>query len=101
MVRLVEARLSEAGKVSLVERQQIDKVLQEQKLQAVLGADAIAGRIAMGKLLQADLLYLSSRKKSFSRALTWSFPRLIRDCDLSARRCRARIQKATPSSCSS
>jgi len=56
VVALVEAGLTAAGKVSLVERQQIDKVLQEQQLQAVLGADAVAGRVAMGKLLQADLL---------------------------------------------
>lgn len=56
VVALVEADLTTAGKVTLVERQQVEKVLHEQQVQAVLGADAIAGRTLFGKLLQADLL---------------------------------------------
>ncbi len=56
IVSLVEASLTAAGKVTLVERQQVEKILHEQDLQTVLGADAVVGRAAMGKLLQADLL---------------------------------------------
>src|SRR5262245_43675119 len=60
VVALLETRLSGGGKVALVERQQVEKVLAEQQLQAVLGADAVKARAAMGKLLQADLLVFIS-----------------------------------------
>ena len=53
---LVEARLTAAAKVTLVERQQVDKILHEQHVQAVLGPDATTGRAKFGQLLQADLL---------------------------------------------
>jgi hypothetical protein len=62
LTALVETRLSTAGKVSLVERQQIDKLLHEQQLQSVLGADAVQGRAKIGKLLQADLLVFIQRQ---------------------------------------
>jgi hypothetical protein len=56
VVAAVEAELAAGTKVSLVERQQIEKILHEQRLQTVLGADAVAGRVALGKMLQAELL---------------------------------------------
>ena len=53
---LVEVKLSASDKISVVERQQVEKILQEQQLQKVLSADAVGGRAFLGELLQADLL---------------------------------------------
>ena len=49
---------------ALVERNEIDKVLGEQELQALLVADAPGKRAALGKMLKADLLiFLAERQK--------------------------------------
>lgn len=57
-VPLLEAALQDAGQVTLVDRSAIADVLKEQQLSALFGADAVGGRIELGKLLRADLLVL-------------------------------------------
>ncbi len=56
VVALLEPQLAAGSKIELVERQQIDKLVREQELSAAFGADAVGARVALGKLLQADLL---------------------------------------------
>ncbi len=58
LLGLLEARLIEGVSASWVERNEIDKVLAEQQIQAAFGAEAIDRRTALGKLLKADLLVL-------------------------------------------
>ncbi len=55
-VALLLPKLTEGNRFAVVERQQIDKILREQQLSAMLGPKAVIGRIAIGKILQADLL---------------------------------------------
>ena len=56
LAALLELRLAQRPATSLVERSEIDKVLGEQELQALLAADAPGKRAALGKMLKADLL---------------------------------------------
>ncbi len=64
LLPLVELRLSKDSKVALVERNAINEVLREQQLQAALAADAPGKRVALGKILKADLLvFLAGRDK--------------------------------------
>ncbi len=58
LVALLEANLSEDEKLSLVERMEIDRVLQEQQLQLLFSAEGGTQRVALGRLLKADLLVL-------------------------------------------
>ena len=63
-VPLLELRLSRHPSVALVERGEIEKVLREQQLQALLALDAPGKRAALGKMLKADLLvFLGMRDK--------------------------------------
>ncbi len=56
LAALLEFRLGQRPSTALVERGEIDKVLGEQELQALLAADAPGKRAALGKMLKADLL---------------------------------------------
>ena len=62
LVPLLELRLSKHPSVVLVERNEIEKVVREQELQAVLAADAPDKRAALGKLLKADLLVFLTKR---------------------------------------
>lgn len=55
---VVEARLLGMGGVTFVERAEVEKLLRERQLQALLGPEAGTGRAAAGRLLKADLLVL-------------------------------------------
>ncbi len=64
LASLLELRLAQRPATALVERSEIDKVLGEQELQALLVADAPGKRAALGKMLKADLLiFLAERQK--------------------------------------
>ena len=64
LASLLELRLAQRPATALVERNEIDKVLGEQELQALLVADAPGKRAALGKMLKADLLiFLAERQK--------------------------------------
>ncbi|MBN1506183.1 MAG: hypothetical protein JW955_05030 [Sedimentisphaerales bacterium] len=56
LIGLLEAKLSGNGKLRLVERNEIDKVLKEQELGAAFAAEGVGRRIKLGALLKADLL---------------------------------------------
>ena len=56
IVAMATPKLTAGGKFSIVERQQVEKILREQQLATVLGSDRGADRISIGKLMQADLL---------------------------------------------
>jgi hypothetical protein len=60
---LVELRLGQRKDVAMVERSVIQKVLAEQRLQAVLASDAPGKRAALGKMLKADLLVFVTERK--------------------------------------
>jgi hypothetical protein len=55
---LVEFRLGQNKEVVLLEREKIAEIFREQELGALLTAEGTAKRIALGKLLKADLLVL-------------------------------------------
>jgi hypothetical protein len=63
LVALVEARLAQQKGLTLLERGRIDELLKEQELEAALGADAGARRVALGRLLKVDVLVMFSRVK--------------------------------------
>ena len=64
LASLLEIRLAERPATALVERNEIDKVLGEQELQALLVADAPGKRAALGKMLKADMLiFLAERQE--------------------------------------
>ena len=56
LVPLVELRLAKNKEIALLEREKIEEILREQELGALLTAEGTAQRIALGKLLKADLL---------------------------------------------
>ena len=56
LVPLVELALSKDPGTVLVERNAIKEILREQQLQAVMVADAPGKRVALGRVLKADLL---------------------------------------------
>ncbi|MEI8373536.1 MAG: hypothetical protein WCJ35_11980 [Planctomycetota bacterium] len=56
VVPLVELRLGQKKDIVLLERENVKKVLREQELSALTAAEGTAKRIALGKLLKADLL---------------------------------------------
>ncbi|MBN9521195.1 hypothetical protein J0H58_22190 [bacterium] len=55
---LLEAKALPAADATWVERAGIDRVLAEQKLQALFGPQGIGDRVRLGKLLKADLLVM-------------------------------------------
>ncbi len=55
---ILEAKLVADGSATWVERADIDKVLQEQKLQALFSPQSVAERVKLGRLLKADLLVM-------------------------------------------
>jgi len=55
---LLEAKLIATPGITWVERADIDKVLQEQKLQALFSPQGVAERVKLGQLLKADLLVM-------------------------------------------
>ena len=55
---LLETELLQQAGTTWVERTEIGKVLDEQKLQALLAPDAVRERVKFGNLLKADLLVL-------------------------------------------
>ena len=58
LVALLELHLAQSKQVVLVERAQVDQVIQEQKLQFMFAPEAVRERAALGQLLKADLLVL-------------------------------------------
>src|SRR5215218_11066379 len=56
LLQLVELKTAQLPAVSLVERQEVQKVLREQQLAAAMGAESVRDRVAMGRLLRADVL---------------------------------------------
>ncbi len=60
VVALAEAQLLEAGDFSFVERDRIEPLLREHQLTALSAPEAGSRRIALGRLLQADVLALLS-----------------------------------------
>src|SRR5688572_8729192 len=70
LVTLLEAQLSQKTDLRLVERQEIEKVLSEQKLQLLFGAESAAERIRVGQLIRADaLILLRQREGNESKSL--------------------------------
>lgn len=61
---LLEARLSQSGKVQLLERLEIGKLLSEQEIGMLFGAESGASRRNVGRLLKADILLLLRRSKT-------------------------------------
>ncbi len=59
---LLSAMLSSEPGVELVERQQLDAVINEIKLESLLGDDSVAARLKMGQFLKADALLLITRE---------------------------------------
>ncbi len=57
-VALLEAKLLADSSATWVERAGVDKVLQEQKLQALFSPQGVGERVKLGKLLKADVLVL-------------------------------------------
>lgn len=57
-VPLLEAKLLADSSATWVERGNIDKVLKEQKLQALFSPAGVGERVKLGKLLKADLLVM-------------------------------------------
>jgi len=55
---LLEAKLIATPGTTWVERADIDKVLQEQKLQALFSPQGVGDRVKLGKLLKTDLLVM-------------------------------------------
>lgn len=55
---ILEAKLLAAPGVTWVERASLDAVLREQKLQAAFGAQGVADRVRLGRLVKADILVL-------------------------------------------
>src|SRR5579859_6390904 len=55
---LLEAKLLATPNTTWVERASIDKVLQEQKLQALFSPQGLSERVKLGRLLKADLLVM-------------------------------------------
>ena len=58
IVSLVEQRLLRSGLVEVLDRSDIEKVLDERRAQTLFGPQAGAERLAAGKLLKADLVVL-------------------------------------------
>ena len=61
---LLEAKLLSGGQASWVERTEIDRVLKEQELATAFGAQGGKNRLALGKLLKAEVLVLVRSVKS-------------------------------------
>ncbi|MGD0463709.1 MAG: tetratricopeptide repeat protein [Tepidisphaeraceae bacterium] len=55
---LIEANLSNFPNISLVERSQLEQVINEQELQDCFAPEAVSQRAALGKLVHADILVL-------------------------------------------
>src|SRR4051812_19628627 len=58
IVPLLEAQLTTSKTAIWVERNQIETILKEQRLQAAFSADAVQQRARLGQLLKCDLLIL-------------------------------------------
>ncbi|MCF7839082.1 MAG: hypothetical protein K9N49_10685, partial [Candidatus Marinimicrobia bacterium] len=61
---LLEEHLSRNDRYVLVEREHIDQVFREQELSALSDASSVSKRVALGRLLGADLLVLLSERTS-------------------------------------
>jgi len=57
---LLHAKLSSHSEVALLEREHVDKVLDEWRISSLWGSKARASRISVGKLLRADILIVLS-----------------------------------------
>jgi hypothetical protein len=57
-VALLEAKLLADASATWVERTNIDKILKEQKLQALFSPQGVGERVRLGKLLKADVLVM-------------------------------------------
>ena len=68
---LLEVKLSADGRLKLLERSEIDKIVKEQELQLLFAPEAGTKRSALGQLLKADLLILlrAGEKKGDGRYL--------------------------------
>lgn len=64
VAELVAARLTARGRVALLERNHVDRVLREQQLQLALGADQGRAREELGRVLRADLLIMLRSKRA-------------------------------------
>ena len=53
---LLELRLAQNKEIVLLEREKIQEIFREQELSALLSAEGTAKRVALGKVLKADLL---------------------------------------------
>lgn len=58
LAAILESKLLERDSQTWLERSEIDQILAEQELQAAFGATEGANRMALGKLLKADILIL-------------------------------------------
>ena len=58
LASVLEAKLLQSNKATWLDRNAFDQVLREQKLQAMFAPEGSPDRVALGKLLKADLLVL-------------------------------------------
>ena len=72
IVALLLPKLTAGDRFNVVERSQIDKLLHEQQLSTLLGANAMSGRISVGHILQADLLVFVQPEPGQKRRLNIS-----------------------------
>ncbi|MHB9025515.1 MAG: hypothetical protein ACYC7E_15320 [Armatimonadota bacterium] len=68
-IGLLEAQLSNRADIALVEREQLAKIMAEQSLSTLSGAASCANRLAIGKLLNAEMLVILTRRNAQDKAL--------------------------------
>ncbi len=81
---LLTARLAEKGGVELVERDQLEEVMQELEMTALLGASGASQRLKLGRLVRADALVVLSFQERDKRRF---MKLVISDCLFGARLC--------------
>lgn len=59
---LLEQRLLANPQAKWLERNEVNRILKEQELSALITADAVSRRVAMGQLLKADLLVILKQR---------------------------------------
>lgn len=67
-VAVVEARLLVDGNITLVDRQALTAVLKEQELQAAFGPEGVGRRVALGRILKADVIVLIRRDEDTEKS---------------------------------
>lgn len=67
VVSLLEAGLSRKDGIRLLERMDVEKILEEQRLELALSPEGGRERVALGRLLKADVLVLLSARKEGAR----------------------------------